>query len=180
MRSDVERERKSLAKCSLDCPAEGRRVDRWKSIQLGLDPGEVVERTMAINKSPTHHLIDVGKVLPMPALDFGQRLGVEIEMEDVGSPSPDDESPPIFPARRNGNEVEGRRQLDIHLKRFLELGDRPQNGVVLGPHDEIYVNGGLPPPEQHRRCSTHEVDAEIDPRGATERFHEPLNALAIG
>jgi hypothetical protein len=40
---------RSLAECPLDLPAEGPRVNCRKSIQLRLDPGEVVERTATIH-----------------------------------------------------------------------------------------------------------------------------------
>ena len=54
------------------------RVDRWVAIDLRLNRVEVLQQLSRFDQSAPNHLFDVSPVLLVAALDFRQRLRVQI------------------------------------------------------------------------------------------------------
>src|SRR5581483_12244733 len=102
-----------------------------KSEELRLDLGVVAPRTLAVDQTALEHRPDVGQVLAVRALELGERLRVEVEVVE-GQPSlPPDRRAPLLPARRHGNELRGRRELDVDVQVLLRPLDRAEERVRL-------------------------------------------------
>jgi len=65
----------------LDCPPEGGRVDGRESVKKRLDLFEMLHEPVPIDRAAVDHLLHIGFILGVPALDLRQGLGVEIILE---------------------------------------------------------------------------------------------------
>jgi hypothetical protein len=69
--------------------------------------------------------LHIRQVLPMTPLDFGRRLGIQIEVKEADPAQLLDKRPAVLPPVRHRDEVQRRGELHIDLELLFETGDRP-------------------------------------------------------
>jgi hypothetical protein len=114
------------------------------------------------------------------ALEFGECLGVGVEVaEGERSPLLGDGAA-LLPAGRNGNEVVGGREFDVDREVVLQLGDGAEDGVLVGDEFEVDVDGGRAPAEENGRRAACQVADSLVLCRVVEGGEETENALGIG
>src|SRR5687767_1629886 len=89
----------------LDRFPEGRRVDRRKAIQVGLDATEILDGAHGLHEPACDHLADVVEILPVSAFDLGEGLGIQVEVIERDATDVLHESTALLPPGRDGDEI---------------------------------------------------------------------------
>src|SRR4249920_3041204 len=116
---------------------ERRRVYRGIAVQSWLDRIVVLEQSGSGHKVSRKHGLDVLEVLSVATLDLGERLRDQLEVMKRNPRLSRDEGAAILPAWPYRDEVCRRRELDIDLQSFLDLGNSAEQAVPLG--DDLVV-----------------------------------------
>ena len=123
------------AEQAFDRAAERWWVDGRIPAQLRLDAREVLPHRDRIDQPSRRHLAHVNKILAMASLDFRQGLRIRIEVMKAGSSLLRDEWTAILPSRADGDEVDGRSELDVDLQGLFDAGDGAEQLVGFGHLD---------------------------------------------
>src|SRR5437762_1195238 len=120
-----------------DGTAEARGVDGRKAVELRLDHPEEAPGGSPLDQAPSDHLLNVTEVLLLATLDLGQRLGVEVVVEEGHLSLPFDEPAALLPAGELGDEV--RRGGDLHVdpQRLLQAGDRLHEPIGVRDDEDV-------------------------------------------
>jgi len=116
----------------------------------------------------------------VPALDLGQGLRVEIEVVERHAALARDEGTAFFPPRLDGDEVIGRRKIDVQLQALFQPRNRAQDGILIRHDADVHVDGARAPAFQDGSGATSEIDARVGPARVAERSHEAADALDVG
>jgi hypothetical protein len=76
-------------------------------------------RATGVDKATTKHLLDVGHVERVAALNFGEGLRVKIVVKNTERSLSGDERAALLPAGEFGNKVRGTGQFYIQLEGFF-------------------------------------------------------------
>jgi hypothetical protein len=114
------------------------------------------------------------------ALSLGESLGDRIEVVEGDFALPADQGASILPSLGEGNEVGGRRELDVEVQLLLEPGYLAQDLVAVGHELDVHVDGGRSPAVENRGRSAREIDAALHLGGSPQLAHELLYASRVG
>ena len=92
--------------------AEAGGIDRGIAIQVRRDGLEDGAQLCGIDHAAAQHLVDVGPILHVAPLNFGERLRGQFEVMERQRALPGDESAAVFPARPHRNEIDRRAVRD--------------------------------------------------------------------
>ena len=90
-----------------------------------------------------------------------------------------DQRASVFPTHGNRDEIQGRRELEIHVKALLQRRKLAHQRVVLGANNKIDVHRAVTPPFQYSRGPSDQEDACRGVSGAGKGIHDDLDACAI-
>jgi len=155
-----------------DSLPEGRRINGWITVELGLDGLEVGAEALAIDETPVEHLANIQKVLRVTTFDLGERLCREIVVVKRELTFLSHKRTPVGPARADRDEVLGRRQFDIQVQRLFQPGNRSQEAVLVRDELEVDVERRTPPSHEHRGSPTRQEDTSRRDRVPGKRPHE--------
>src|SRR5947199_2328561 len=91
---------------------------------------------------------------------------------EVNLAFPRDERTPVLPSRQLGKKIGGRRQLDVDVQAFLQIGNRAQHAIAVGHELQIDVDRAVAPAAKDRGRAAGEVDAARFRRGRGDGAHE--------
>src|SRR5215208_668855 len=88
-------------------------IDRRKPVKMWFYAREVGFQSRPLDQAALQHFANVDDVALVTALNLRQRLSVQVEVSKDDRSDLSNEWTPIFPARRDRNEVDWRCQLEI-------------------------------------------------------------------
>jgi hypothetical protein len=86
----------------------------------------------------------------------------------------------LFPAGRQGDEIAGGGEFDVHLQFVLEAGDGAEHGVLFGDELQVDVDRRPTPAEEHGGGAAGQVAAPRLLGGLVERGQQALDSLGVG
>ena len=140
---------------------------------------EVHHRARRVDELAVDHGADILQIVFVGSLELPEGLRVGIDVVEAQPALAGDEHAPSLPARGNGDEVIGRRELDVDVDLLLDVLDRPQEVIGLPDEPDVYIDRRAAPAEEDGGRTAGEVAGAVDIGCGSELTHEARDPFGV-